>query len=96
MIPSLKHRKIDFGLRRVIPSSVLGHRTSWKMYFAVGLGDEVEVEYKRISAVEKADKCGKRKFWLLYALPFLVTLTLGYISAIFFGNLIFQFLINFG
>ncbi|MHA1166295.1 MAG: A24 family peptidase C-terminal domain-containing protein [Candidatus Hodarchaeales archaeon] len=92
-IPRFKHRIVNLGKTNNNISAGLGFRQTWKMEFVYGLADEVDDEYRRKSTLDRAEKAGKNKLWLLYAIPFLIPLAFGYFTAIFFGNLIFQFFI---
>jgi prepilin signal peptidase PulO-like enzyme (type II secretory pathway) len=90
-VPSLNQRIVNTGKISFIRHGSLLEEHKWKLNFQIGLGDETDDEQKRISAIKAAHREGKNKLWLLYTIPFLVPLTLGYLLSLFAGNLILNF-----
>ncbi|MFW9997469.1 MAG: A24 family peptidase C-terminal domain-containing protein, partial [Candidatus Odinarchaeota archaeon] len=90
-IPSLKQRNVNNGRVVLTSFSSIVEERKWQLKFQIGLGDETDDELKRLNALKSADRDGKNKLWLLYTIPFMVPLTLGYFVSLFYGNIVLNF-----
>lgn len=64
----------------------------WQFDFTIGLGSEEEDLYRQRTTLQAAVENHRRYLWIQYSVPFLLPLTVGYVIAFFWGNLLLKLL----